>query len=199
MAPVSLSDLSSDLWSAAIDRLSWLRGLFGSPFAFLRQRGALSRDERNDVLAHLRPLERLVRATLMLMALADQGPPRPASVPKRRPRRTIAAPRWPGEDSSAWRGVAFRVLASPARPRRRAVRAAPATIFHRYPLAKRMEAIARVLARPERWIARLAQTFRTRTTSASRARAALGRYGPHAPGAIAAAAALIDAARRDTG
>ncbi|MBI1186867.1 MAG: hypothetical protein GC206_05965 [Alphaproteobacteria bacterium] len=151
----------SDLWSAALDRLVRLHAVFGTPFAFLTACGELTRAEHGALLRHLRPLERLVRVALLFMALCEPAPA-PARAMSRKPVSIrVATPSWPGEDSSAWRGVRFRVLSGRPRGRTSAHAGARAQVYARYPLATRMEAIARVIAAPDRWVRRLAALLRT--------------------------------------
>jgi hypothetical protein len=185
----------SDIWSAAIERFAWLRGLFGTPFAFLSVRADLTREARDEVLAYLRPLERLLRCALVLLAHREPVAPAPRATRRgeRIPGRT--PPAAPGAESNEWRGVSFSVLPRPARPRRRARRAfcsPPPQAFSRYPLAKRMEAIARVMAAPERWIRRLARWLRTRMNDARRALRPLLTRDPRAPPDVADARDALD-------
>lgn len=189
----------SELWSAAVERLARLQIVFGTPFAFLTTRSELFRAERRRLLRHLAPLERLVRALLLALALSEPAPPSVRRKAPRRPARTPAAPAWPGPNSGAWTGVRFRVVPAPARARTAAAgRAAPATVFYRYPLARRMEALARVLADPAPYVRRLAAMLRTRTTRMLAWVARITRPDPRAPHDLAAAQALLGGLRFNT-
>ncbi|MBI1188529.1 MAG: hypothetical protein GC206_14545 [Alphaproteobacteria bacterium] len=186
----------SDIWSAAAERLAWLHNIFGAPFAFLAQREDLTRAARQEILAYLRPLERLIRCALILAALTA-APSQPKRAP-RAARRPMAprAPHWPGEDSRAWRGVRFTVLPRAALPHARA-RSAGA-VFSRYAIAKRMEAVARILDAPARWVARLAATIRLRRNTVLPACRRATSPSRDASEDIVAAASLAAAALHNT-
>jgi len=149
----------SDIWSAAATLYSYLRAIFGAPAAFLTHAGEMTRAERLEVFAYLRPLERILRCALVTLALTVHGPARPARKARAGARRA-AKLRWPGENSTDWQGVRFAVM--PPAPRRRARRAhtQPREVFSPLPLAKRMEAVSRVMHAPEPWIWRLARKLR---------------------------------------
>ncbi|MBI1188994.1 MAG: hypothetical protein GC206_16940 [Alphaproteobacteria bacterium] len=64
-------------------------------------------------------------------------------------------------------------------------------MFDRYPLARRMEALARVIAAPERVIRRLAVMLRTQRDRVAVAIARVVRPNPRAPADLEAAATLL--------
>jgi hypothetical protein len=187
----------SAIWDAAIERFGWLRALFGSPFAFLSRREELSRAEVRDVLSLLRPIERLLRCAILILALTSHGPPPPPRAPLRRTRiASRRAPSWPGAESGAWRGVRFRVLPRISKTTSRSK--ARAGLFYRYPLAKRMEAVARVLADPDRFVRPLIRTLRRRMKALLPLCRRLGVCDPEAPSDLVGAAKLVAATLPDT-
>ncbi|MBI1188800.1 MAG: hypothetical protein GC206_15955 [Alphaproteobacteria bacterium] len=188
----------SDLWSLAVARLAALHAVFGTPFAFLSARDELTRAERSAIMRHLLPLERLVRAALLFLALCEPAPAPPSARTRSKPKRGRSAPSWPGAESSAWRGVRFRVLPAPHRAHAGARAKGSGGVFSRYPLATRIEAIARVIAAPDRWVRRLASMLRTQKNRVVAAIRRLIDTAHRAPADIAAAARLIEGVHRDT-
>ncbi|MBI1186776.1 MAG: hypothetical protein GC206_05500 [Alphaproteobacteria bacterium] len=197
----------SDLWSAVVDLHGWLLGVIGRPAAFLARR-ELTRAERDEALAQLRPLEALLRRLLAHMALTFIGPLRPPTPARGRRGARAARPRWPGADPAQWPGVRFTALPQPSR--RASGTAAPRReIFSPLAIARRMEAVARVIAAPERYARRLAYTLRTQTKTRLRAwrlaaasdrqaaRCALGAAHIDAAGALLAQS--LSPARLDSG
>ncbi len=134
--------------------------LFGAPFA-IAERLAFVRKNRRDLLAWLGPVEALARRLLLLKALSlpKSNQPPPAS---RAGRVLIAFTDRPipdiHPDSEQWR-VRFNVMprglrslphnTSPCNDRR------GDNIFNALPLARRLEALRRVLEQPGPAIARL--------------------------------------------
>ena len=134
---------------------TWLEDLADSlgGLATLAGRMWVRGPERNDILAWLRPAERLTRLALLVLALD-------APAPLSRRHKGIARKKQPvapshdatasdADDPQSWR-VSFAIGPHPRRPAQtRAWRSEPRLLGGR-PLALRMEALRRVLADPLR-------------------------------------------------
>ena len=141
-------------WAAARRFYERVVALYGAA-EHLARRAVLSARERRDLRAWLITLEALARKLLMVEAL-KLAASRRAETRAHAERKSVAAP--PARDPADWRG-AFRF--SPPAPRgsalcvvpRAAARGAPNLL----PLARRLDALARVLAHPQRAVRALAR------------------------------------------
>lgn len=158
------------LWEAAEYLLRWLVALCGDACAVVA-RGRLSPKERREIAFWLRPVEALVRRLLVVEAarLAETLPPPRARTARPRKCRTVLQD---PENSASW-AVRFRALerigspgAAPAactaplacaRSRRAGVKRDSFAARDPWPLAERIEAVARVLENPAPFARRLAR------------------------------------------
>ena len=163
-APFSLSDT----WQHVAELYGWIVSLFGAPLEIADKR-ALMRKDRREILAWLGPVEALARRLLLLKALSLPKPNQPAPPPAAQGKLVIAftdRPEWsPGENAEDWR-VSFRVLPRGAlRPRTGAPQTdqrGGAITMTAFPLARRIEALRRVLENPEPALARLTRFLAAR-------------------------------------
>jgi hypothetical protein len=183
-------------WDHVSEMYRYIVALFGAPFA-LAERFILMKKDRRDLLAWLGPVEALARRLLLLKALALPAPnylaPKPFAG-----RLLIAFTDRPLQaihpESESWR-VCFSVMPyGVLRRKRGAERVAhtdrrSADEFNAVPLARRVEALRRVLENPAPAIARLARLL------AARRDAVVYAFGPYRPRATCAQTALADAQR----
>lgn len=147
------------VWQDACYVWSTFCWLFETP-AQLARREALSRAEhreRNDWIHHL---ERLVRQLVLVAALALNLILRPSSSQTRKPRQRRLRLAWPDRPAS-WRArfcmMPRRRNADAERPLRGAPR--DIRVVASFPLARRLEAVRRILANPDARIRRFAFTL----------------------------------------
>jgi hypothetical protein len=190
-APFSLSDT----WNHVGELYAWIISVFGDAEAIAAQL-MLTRARRRDLLAWLGPVEALARRLLLLKALTLPPPNQPA--PHAATGRlaiafTDAPEPSPEESPERWR-VIFRVMPNAACPRRAADTAFAnersqdkrATSFNAFALARRIEALRRVLENPKPALARLARALATRRSAIVRA------FAPYRPRPLCAAEALAE-------
>ncbi|MES1203766.1 MAG: hypothetical protein ABUS57_20210 [Pseudomonadota bacterium] len=188
-----------DAWQNVGDLYATIVSLFGAPFEIATQ-FILMRQNRRDILAWLGPVEALARRLLLLKALTM---PKPNDAPpKASPGRvTIAFADRQIEDihpkSTEWR-VRFNVMPMGALSRkpRTDSGAAPGADrrggeinFNALPLARRLEALRRVLENPAPALARLCRLIATKREAVEAA------FRPYRPPANAVQTALSDAQR----
>jgi hypothetical protein len=173
-----------DAWEGVAYLYDWIVSLFGAP-AKLAALLLLRRKTRCDLLAWLGPVEALARRLLLLKALALPKSNAPPAPPPAKGRLTMAfadRAEWAlDENPETWR-VRFRVVPCNTleRPHPVGETDAPAgrrrsTLYNAYPLARRIEALRRVLDNPDPAVKRLAHFLATR-------RAALvAAFGPYRP------------------
>ena len=182
-----------DAWEHVADLYGWIVSLFGAPRA-LADRESLLRQTRRDILAWLAPVEALARRLLLLKALTL---PAPNCVPVFLPsgRLTTAFVDTPApaldENAETWR-VRFSVW--PHGTTRKASTATPldtrrtgAITDNALPLARRLEALRRVLENPEIALKRLTRLLAARRETASQA------FAPYRARASCCATALAEA------
>jgi hypothetical protein len=182
-------------WPGFAQRLRWMAAVFGAP-ADLAADGVLARADVQRLRAWLGALETLARA--LLVRLAAEIAPRLPAVRVRRGRSAALAPattvvesasddllalfvvRAVDDDSSAWRGVAFRHLPPVARraDRRCSACARPSRFVETLGCARRFEALIRVAEAPERYARRLARRLVARPDAAGRVLTPLKANGP---------------------
>lgn len=193
MAPPSPSDqraqILADGWGIARLIVAWLLALTPSPAALAAQ-PILLKAVRGAILAWLAPGEALVRRLLLVEAVARAALLKraPARLPRaiarlaRRPRLS------PPDESARWvvalRWPAGKPRALSARQRRRA---RPRDLPAPGALAERIEALVRIVAAPERAVARLARRL-ARGTPKTDGFVRLNREARVRPGDPAAAA-----------
>jgi hypothetical protein len=188
-----------DAWQHVGDLYATIVSLFGAPFEIATQ-FILMRQNRRDILAWLGPVEALARRLLLLKALTM---PKPNDAPpKALPGRiTIAFADRQIEDihpkSAEWR-VRFNVMPMGAvRRKRRTDSGADATAdarggdinFNALPLARRLEALRRVLENPQPALARLCRLIATKREAVEAA------FRPYRARANTVQTALSDAQR----
>ena len=196
------------LWAAGRYFLDWLMALFGAPHD-VAALGVLTPKERSEILGWLRPVEALVRLLLIAeaAALPRPAPPSPSSL-RPEPRRSAAerphAEPDP-EDSRRW-PTRFRVFVARGSKRRRDPSDAGrrwddhAPWLDPWPVARRIEAVRRVLEDASPYARRLARRLaaaparaeplisRARNTNRKRRQLgdeALGFAADHAAAALA--------------
>jgi hypothetical protein len=170
--------------------------LFGAP-ADIAARLLLRRQMRHDMLAWLGPIEALARRLLLLKALACPAPNCKAAPPARAANLVIAfADRQEQdlpEDAAHWR-VRFAVWpyghrrSKPTTPKIE-TRRGGGIRFDAIPLARRLEALRRVLDNPDAAVARLVRLLAARRESAPAA------FRPYRPPGGPAVTALAEAQR----
>ena len=178
-APFSLQDT----WAHVAELYGWIVSLFGEPVDIADKR-VLMRKDRRDFLAWLGPVEALARRLLLLKALTLPPANTPPAPPAAQGKLVIAftdKPEWaPGEAAEEWR-VVFRVL-----PHHALTRPKPASIvlsdrrgggvaYTAFPLARRLEALRRVLENPEPALKRLTRFLAARRSEIA---AAFTKYRP---------------------
>ncbi|MES1204276.1 MAG: hypothetical protein ABUS57_22775 [Pseudomonadota bacterium] len=188
-----------DAWQNVGDLYATIVSLFGAPFEIATQ-FILMRQNRRDILAWLGPVEALARRLLLLKALTM---PKPNDAPpKALPGRIVTAfadrkiedihP-----DAVKWR-VRFNVMPIGALSRKPpaesgaepgADRRGGEINFNALPLARRLEALRRVLENPAPALARLCRLIATKREAVEAA------FRPYRPPAKAVQTALGDAQR----
>jgi hypothetical protein len=161
-----------DAWQYVGELYGSIVALFGAPFEIATQ-FILMRQNRRDILAWLGPVEALARRLLLLKALTM---PKPNDAPpKALPGRIVIAFADRAiedihTDSVKWR-VRFNVMPMGAMRRKARSEAAAATSadqrggdinFNALPLARRLEALRRVLENPQPALARLCRLIATK-------------------------------------
>ncbi|HWA22021.1 MAG TPA: hypothetical protein VG735_06460 [Caulobacterales bacterium] len=189
----------SDAWQAMGDLYAAIVSLFGAPFDIAMQL-ILVRQNRRDILAWLGPVEALARRLLLLKALSL---PTPNDAPTKAPpgRVVIAFADRPIEDihpdSEKWR-VRFCVMPHGVLRARRnaepnaglgADQRGGAINFNALPLARRLEALRRLLENPQPALTRLRRLLATQRAAVESA------FRPYRPHATCAQSALDDAQR----
>jgi hypothetical protein len=184
-----------DAWQAMGDLYAAIVSLFGAPFEIAMQL-ILVRQNRRDILAWLGPVEALARRLLLLKALSM---PTPNDAPPKTPpgRVVIAFADRPIEDihpnSEEWR-VRFSVMPRGVLRRTRtkepcADQRGGEINFNALPLARRLEALRRLLENPQPALARLRRLLATQRAAVESA------FRPYRPRATCAQTALGDAQR----
>jgi hypothetical protein len=184
-----------DAWQSVGDLYAAIVSLFGAPFE-IAERLMLVRESRREILAWLGPVEALARRLLLLKALtmpkANEPPPQAP------PGRVLIAftDRPIGDihpEATQWR-VRFNVM--PRGSLRATRRSEPCADqrgggvdFNALPLARRLEALRRVLENPAPAVARLCRLL------AARREAVEAAFRPYRPRATCAQSALADAQR----
>jgi hypothetical protein len=185
-----------DAWQGVGELYRWITSLFGAPFA-LAERLLLLKETRRDILAWLGPVEALARRLLLLKALSlpapNYLPPKPFAG-----RLLIAFTDRPlqaiNPESEKWR-VCFSVMPHGVLRRKRGAQigayADPRSPddFNAFPLARRLEALRRVLENPAPAVARLCRLLAARRDAVSYA------FRPYRPRATCAQYALADVQR----
>lgn len=174
-------------WAQVGDLYAWIVSLFGAP-AGIAARLLLRREDRRQLLSWLGPVEALARRLLLLKALTmapPNLPPPPAAIGRLHSAFTDRPHRALPPEAENWR-VRFCVL--PYGAMRRAqlpaceTRAGGAACgggvnLNAAPLARRLEALRRVLENPAPALARLARLLNARREIVA---AAFGPYRPPA-------------------
>ncbi|HWA23542.1 MAG TPA: hypothetical protein VG735_14200 [Caulobacterales bacterium] len=188
-----------DAWQAMGDLYAAIVSLFGAPFEIATQ-FILMRQNRREILAWLGPVEALARRLLLLKALSM---PKPNDAPPKvlPGRLVIAFADRPIEDidpnSEKWR-VRFSVMPRGVLRRTRskephtglgADQRGGAINFNALPLARRLEALRRLLENPQPALARLRRLLATQRAAVEAA------FRPYRPRAACAQSALDDAQR----
>jgi hypothetical protein len=185
-----------DAWAQVGELYGYIVALFGAPFA-IAERLLLMRQTRRDLLSWLGPVEAWARRLLLLKALAmprpNDAPPKPFDG-----RLLVAFTDRPPEavhpESAKWR-VRFCVMpygvlrgklhqdsaAGPAADRR------CADEFNAVPLARRLEALRRVLENPAPAVARLCRLLAAHRDAVEYA------FQPYRPRATCVKSALDEA------
>jgi hypothetical protein len=186
----------ADAWDHVTGMYDYIVALFGAPFALAEQM-LLMRKSRRDLLAWLGPVEALARRLLLLKALAlpkaNYAPPKPFEgrlliAFTDRPLPTLDA------DSADWR-VCFNVMPYGVRRQKRRAETGVcldqrgADDCNAIPLARRLEALRRVLENPAPAIARLARLLAARSADVRAA------FRPYRQRALCVQGALADAQR----
>lgn len=201
----------SSNWEELKLLLTWFLGIFGDPKR-LYEDHYVRRAHGLVVRGWIAGLEAVTRALLVQMAAAlpkptalparrahsaPLGKPKPAAPPDHAPltdNNAGAPPEIP--DSERWTGVSF-VLLPPgrsiriARPAQR-LRRAPSAVMAVRPLAYRLEALIRVVAKPERYAERMSQKLHADPRSIGRA-----LRKTSAPGCRSFPCTDVDAAQAD--
>ncbi len=184
----------SDTWDAMGDLYAWIVALFGAPLALAEQL-LLVRKTRRELLEWLGPVEAVVRRLLLLKALAAPKPNCPPPRASAGRLVTAFADRPIADfdpDSTKWR-VRFCVMPLGALHRKggdtESGDKSGGVNFNALPLARRIEALRRVLENPEPAIARLARLLATRRETVVRA------FRPYRHRATCVKTALADAQR----
>jgi hypothetical protein len=175
-----------DAWAWAQDLCATIAVLFGAP-ATIAARLLLRRKWRHDMLAWLGPLEALVRRLLLLKALDGPAPNCAPAPPARKANLVIAftdrqQPDLP-EDAAQWR-VRFAVwpyghMRSQSTAPKIDARRGGGIHFNAVPLARRLEALRRVLDNPDAALARLVRLLaQDRANGRDSAPAAFRPYRP---------------------
>ena len=136
-------------WAAARRFAQAIAALYGAA-GDLAQRVAISAGERRDLKARLESLEALARKLLFLQARALPAiPVKPTRPSGERKSVRVASEATAGHDARDWR-VGFRFIPRPARAHAQsnAVRPARRPSLNLNGLARRVEALSRVLADP---------------------------------------------------
>ncbi|HWA21112.1 MAG TPA: hypothetical protein VG735_01805 [Caulobacterales bacterium] len=184
-----------DAWQAMGDLYAAIVSLFGAPFDIAMQL-ILVRQNRRDILAWLGPVEALARRLLLLKALSM---PTPNDAPAKAPpgRVLIAFADRAQEDidpeSEKWR-VRFCVMPHGVLRTKRskepcADQRGGAINFNALPLARRLEALRRLLENPQPALARLRRLLATQRAAVESA------FRPYRPRATCVQSALDDAQR----
>lgn len=180
------------LWTAARTLFARMRGAIGDAAAFAGRR-YLEDDERDAARTWLRTLEILVRKLVLIEAKALARPERPPALRHRVELRNLVAPKPPPRPRAGARGYSFRLWPRPpGHPARIRVLGPPVLVrevwrenaraaqaqrlnmvrFMRTPepqrIARRIEALERVLHRPEHAARRLARRLRSAPVTAHR-------------------------------
>ncbi|MDX2236713.1 MAG: hypothetical protein NW203_04035 [Hyphomonadaceae bacterium] len=168
--PYALRAVIDPFWGELRAQFAAAEARFAA-LGFALRPGRLRRDWARIARAWIAGLEAQTRRLLLAAAAALYAPPAP---PGRRRWRSGRgrAPDLLDPDPAAWRGVTFRLRPAPSRARgahKRAER--PRKDYDITGLARRCEALRRVLAEPESAIRRMAALLR-RTPEAGRAIAA---------------------------
>ena len=181
-----------DAWAHVGELYDWIVSLFGAPRA-LADRLILLRKQRHEILAWLVPVEALARRLLLLKALSlPKANTPPVFTPGARVARFAdrAAPVME-EDAESWR-VRFSVW--PHGATRKAASNPPlamqrggAPTENALPLARRLEALRRVLENPEPALKRLTRLL------AARRKTAPAAFAPYRPPAGPCATPLAEA------
>ncbi|MGE3302801.1 MAG: hypothetical protein AB7M12_06775 [Hyphomonadaceae bacterium] len=160
-------------WAQVAQLVGWIVALFGAP-GELAQRLGLARRTRAQLLQWLAPAEALARRLLVIEAAASPAANTPAPLAPLGRLPTVFADRAPRalqEDSAQWPVVFHLGLPrrAPANPPNRRLPAPPRTPFNAAPLARRLEALARLCANRAGAVARLARRLRAQPETAARA------------------------------
>jgi hypothetical protein len=181
-------------WSHVATLCGWILNLLNP--ADIGERVSLLRDKRRELLAWLGPAEALARRVLLLKALSLPKANLPPAPPPALGRLAMAftdRQAWAlDEDAQKWR-VQFRVLpslslgrAGPAQETEFADRRGGGITYNAYPLARRIEALRRLLDNPEPAVKRLARLLATRRADI------VAVFGPYRPPGGPAATALSE-------
>ncbi len=181
-----------DAWQHVGDMYAWIVSLFGAPFD-IAERLLLVRKSRRDLLAWLGPVEALARRLLLLKALTL--PPPNYAPPKAGEGRLLIAFADRALDdihpkSETWRvrfcvmphGIVRRKSDAPCADRR-----GGDINFNALPLARRLEALRRVLENPAPAVARLCRLLATQREAVRSA------FRPYRPRATCVRSALAEA------
>ncbi|MGE3303096.1 MAG: hypothetical protein AB7M12_08270 [Hyphomonadaceae bacterium] len=190
-------------WAQLSAMIGWVAALFGAP-AEIAARLAFLKKDRQDFLSWLAPLEALARRLLFIEAAAL--PALNAAVHFTPAGRIANAYRdaQPAEldgESARWR-VMFRVgprkpAGQPASSRReKAVRVRPDPLYNAIPLARRLEALARLAQNRAAIVRALARKLQARPAHVARAFAPYRHPARHCAEALGEAQEHADAARR---
>ena len=184
-----------DAWQYVGELYGSIVSLFGAPFD-IAVRLLLRRQDRREILAWLGPVEALARRLLLLKALSM---PKPNDAPSKAlpGRLVIAFADRPIEDidpnSEKWR-VRFSVMPRGVLRRNRtkepcADRRGGEINYNALPLARRLEALRRLLENPQPALARLCRLLATQRAAVESA------FRPYRPRATCVQSALNDAQR----
>ena len=154
-----------DIWEKAKEAVRTLMRSFSTPGGYLDQ-GVMERREEAALLAWLKPFEQFVRRMLVLEAVffaPALNAARKVSAKQKRSKPSVRD--LSAEDSRDWKGVSFRLS-----PRRRKKRdgskpkqpnpfalAEPANLVSTEKYALRIEALCRVIGKPDRLIKSVAR------------------------------------------
>lgn len=171
--PFALRAVIDPMWAELRAQFAAAEARFAA-LGFALRPGRLRRDWARIARAWIAGLEAQTRRLLLAAAAALYAPPAPPSGRRWRSGRS-RAPDLSDPDPGAWRGVSFRLRPAPSRAGERADRKRKADLTRKdrdiTGLARRCEALRRVLAEPESAIRRMAALLR-RTPGAGRAIAA---------------------------
>jgi hypothetical protein len=184
-----------EAWQTVAMLYGYIASLFGGAAA-IAERLLLRRKMQRDLLAWLGPAEALARRVLLLKALALPKPNTPPVLLPATGRLAMAftdRQAWAlDENAETWR-VRFRVLPGDAFRRKKiegeevlSDRRGGGITYNAYPLARRIEALRRLLDNPEPAVKRLARLLATRRADI------VAVFGPYRPPGGPAATALSE-------